>query len=73
MRQRRGNLARSTIVAASSRAKQRVNSTLKLAEQLRTDPEKAARQKACLCKACYYFTQLTPSPTYRRRGIPYAA
>lgn len=58
MRQRKGNLARSTITAASSRAKQRVDSTLKLAEQLRTDPEKAARQEASLCKACYYFTQM---------------
>jgi hypothetical protein len=58
MRQRKGNLARAAIVGASSRAKQRVDSHLALAERLQSDSEKKDRLDACLCKSCYYFTQL---------------
>lgn len=58
MRQRRASLARSTIVAASSRSRHRVESTLRLADLLRNDPAKPDRLEACLCKACYYFTQM---------------
>lgn len=58
MRQRRGNLARATIVAASSQSKQRVDATLKLAKNLRADSDRQARLEACLCKACHYFSRL---------------
>lgn len=45
-----------SIELATASARRRVEGTLKLAEKLTSDPDKAKRSEDSLCKACYYFT-----------------
>jgi ribosomal protein S27E len=39
---------------ATASAKRYIESTIKLAEDFKTDPNKSERVAACLCKLCYY-------------------
>ena len=58
MQQKAAELSDRSIASATSRARRRVEGTLKLAEQLKADPEQSLRLERQLCKACHYFTQI---------------
>lgn len=58
MQQKAAELSDRSIASATSRARRRVEDVIKLAEQLKSDPDRTSREHAQLCKSCFYFSAL---------------
>ncbi len=56
MRARKKNVDNVSIMNSTHFAKQRVDSTIKLSEKLKTDPDKNTRKEKQQCQTCYYIS-----------------
>ena len=54
MKQRKQLIARNTIEGQNTRAKECIDSILKMAEKILSDEDKKERLDKCLCKSCFY-------------------
>lgn len=70
MRQKPMIMTPYNIQMSTTMAKKRIESTLRLADSLRSDPEKENRIKTQFCLCCYYYTAVAGQAlTQRECGI----
>ena len=58
MKQRKEIVNKATICHKNNRARERIDEALKRAHRLTEDPDKKIREDNCLCRSCYYLSNV---------------